>query len=80
MNSQPDSLHSELSSIPDSRQIKLVFEFIRLKKTRGMDKGKSNEKTPGRVGDPGVFFAKFKAGSVLLSQKANQLVPLARRA
>ena len=36
-----------------------------------------NEKTPGRVGDPGVFFAKYKAGSVLLSQKVTQLVPSA---
>ncbi len=37
---------------------------------------KKRERTPGRVGDPGVFFAKFKAGSVLLSQKVTKLVPL----
>ena len=36
-----------------------------------------NEKTPGRVGGPGVSLLKIKAGSVLLSQKVTQLVPSA---
>jgi hypothetical protein len=31
----------------------------------------------GWEGNPGVFSSKIKAGSVLLSQKANQLVPSA---